>query len=277
MPLLTLPENGGSLYYETYGEKRNPAIVFVNGFCITTAWWKKQLPLQEQFYLVVFDARGVGSSQAPEPFAADIRFCASDLACLLEALDVRDATLVGWSMGGPVVLSYYYAFQAARVSRLVLIDSSPCMRQQDDWEHGYTPKDFEQFLFLLKEHPELFFETFGATLFAQPPSEEERVFLTAELRRTSPAVAFSLLQDVFGHDYRPLFQFVRHPMLLVAGTRSAVFPVEGSRWMQQAVTQAELALFEECGHALFYENASLFNSLLTNFVLDPLRVPSSAE
>src|SRR6478735_8318889 len=101
-----IESNGIQLSYEdTGGDGR--AVVLVHGWPLSGASWSEQVPaLTEAGYRVLaYDRRGFGDSAKPGS-GYDYDTFAADLAGFLEGLDLRDVSLVGFSMGGGEIARY---------------------------------------------------------------------------------------------------------------------------------------------------------------------------
>lgn len=100
-------ENSGSieLYYEDYGSGR--PVVLIHGWPLSGRSWEKQVPalLSAGFRVIAYDRRGFGSSSRPSA-GYDYDTLAGDLNTLMTKLDLHEATLVGFSMGGGEVARY---------------------------------------------------------------------------------------------------------------------------------------------------------------------------
>src|SRR2546428_3176283 len=109
--------NAGRLYYETAGS--GEPIIFVHGFTLDMRMWDDQFPVFAQRYRVIrYDARGFGKSSAStSPFS--IR---ADLKGVLDHLGVKQAHVVGLSMGGRYATDFTLEFPGM-VKSLTLIDS----------------------------------------------------------------------------------------------------------------------------------------------------------
>jgi pimeloyl-ACP methyl ester carboxylesterase len=111
--------NGESLEYIKAG--RGPAIAFVHFIGGFSGSWRHQFEaLQERYTCVAFDTRGFGFSTYNRPWTAEV--AAADLKAGLGALGIDRAHVVGFSMGGPVALTFN-AGSPAMVRSLTLIDS----------------------------------------------------------------------------------------------------------------------------------------------------------
>src|SRR4051812_31018604 len=101
MPYVTVgQENSGSidLYYEDHGTGQ--PVVLIHGFPLNGASWEKQTPilLDAGYRVITYDRRGFGKSSQPTE-GYDYDTFAADLKTLIDALDLRDIVLTGFSMG----------------------------------------------------------------------------------------------------------------------------------------------------------------------------------
>lgn len=118
--MATFTRNGFSTYYEDAGS--GDPVVFICGLSADLQVWRFQVPeLIKTHRVITFDNRGAGRSDAPdEPYA--IAQMASDLAALLDHLNLDSANLVGWSMGGAIAQSLALA-HPGRVKKLLLLST----------------------------------------------------------------------------------------------------------------------------------------------------------
>ncbi len=127
MPTITVgKENSGDiqLYYEDHGSG-NP-VVLVHGWPLSGASWEKQVPvlLEADYRVITYDRRGFGESSKPAT-GYDYDTFAEDLHKLLTTLNLHDAALVGFSMGGGELARYLGAYGTKRVSKAVFIAAIP--------------------------------------------------------------------------------------------------------------------------------------------------------
>lgn len=116
--------DGTQIWYKDWGS--GPPVVFSHGWPLTAdAWEAQMLFLAENGYrTIAHDRRGHGRSSQPSS-GNDMDSYADDLAELLEALDIRDATLVGHSTGGGEVTRYIGRHGTGRVAKAVLVSAIP--------------------------------------------------------------------------------------------------------------------------------------------------------
>jgi non-heme chloroperoxidase len=123
MSTLTL-KDGRTIFYKDWGT--GPVVMFSHGWPLNSDAWDSQLMFlaENGFRAIAHDRRGHGrSSQAWS--GNDMNGYADDLAALIEALDVKDITLVGHSTGGGEVARYIGRYGTKRVAAAVLIGAVP--------------------------------------------------------------------------------------------------------------------------------------------------------
>ena len=117
-------KDGTALYYKDWG--KGPVVTFSHGWPLSADAWDGQLLflVQNGYRVVAHDRRGHGRSEQASS-GNDMNGYADDLAAVIEALDLKDATLVGHSTGGGEVARYIGRHGTKRVAKAVLIAAVP--------------------------------------------------------------------------------------------------------------------------------------------------------
>ncbi|MER8041410.1 alpha/beta hydrolase [Streptomyces sp. NPDC094032] len=112
---------------EVGGDIDGEVVLFVHGNVSTSAFWHTTMTtLPDRYRPIAVDLRGFGGTDPlPVDATRGVRDYSDDLAALLEALGVERAHLVGWSMGGGVVMQFLRDHPAAVRSLSLVNPVSP--------------------------------------------------------------------------------------------------------------------------------------------------------
>jgi non-heme chloroperoxidase len=139
MSTITTPD-ATEIYYKDWGT--GPVVTFSHGWPLSADAWDGQLLFlaQRGYRVIAHDRRGHGRSGQPAN-GNDMNGYADDLAAVIEALDLRDATLVGHSTGGGEVARYIGRHGTERVAKAALISAVPPIMVQSDANPEGLPID----------------------------------------------------------------------------------------------------------------------------------------
>ena len=109
--------------YEDHGSGQ--PVVLIHGYPLDSSSWEKQTAvlLEAGKRVITYDRRGFGKSDRPTS-GHDCDTYAADLSGLVSALDLRNAVLVGFSMGTGEVVRYISRYGSHRVAKAVFIETS---------------------------------------------------------------------------------------------------------------------------------------------------------
>lgn len=261
-----------AIYYYDWGT--GAPVVLIHGWPLTGASWEMQARvLAENGYRVIaYDRRGFGRSDwAATGYEYDT--LASDLNDLLEALDLRGATLVGFSMGGGEVARYLSTYGSARVSKAALVAAvTPYLLKTDDNPEGLGKKIFEDIAENLKKDRPDFLKTFGkmfygASLVHHPVSEAVLEFTQAMALAASPDATLKLARAWSSTDFRDDLTKITVPTLIIHGTGDDAVPIDNSaRRTVKLVAHAELIEYDGAPHGLNVTHAEKLNNDLLAFL-----------
>ena len=112
------------LHYEDHGTGK--PVVLIHGWPLSGRSWENQVPalIEAGHRVITYDRRGFGESSQPWG-GYDYDTFAADLDVLMQHLDLREATLVGFSMGGGEVVRYLSTYGTDRVAKAVLAAAVP--------------------------------------------------------------------------------------------------------------------------------------------------------
>ena len=233
--------------------------------------------------MIAYDRRGYGRSDQPWS-GYDYDTFAADLSSLMEKLDLRGATLVGFSMGGGEVVRYLSRFGSARVSKAVLVSAvTPYLFKTADNSDGVDPKIFEEMEQNIRKDRPAFLNDFGPKFYGRSAlkhtvSEPDlewtlAMAFTGSLRSTLAAQkAWSTT------DFREEMKRINLPVLVIHGTADSTIPIAVSgRRSVEILPNATLSAFDGEPHGLFLTAADRLNQELLAFVGKPREVITDAN
>src|SRR5882757_2838774 len=148
------------IYYEDHGTGQ--PVVLIHGYPLNGHSWEKQerVLLEAGHRVISYDRRGFGRSSQPT-VGYDYDTFAADLKALLDHLDLRDVTLVGFSMGSGEVVRYLGTFGSQRVRNAALLGAiPPFLLRTDDNPEGVDGQVFEDIKAAIAADRYAYFEDF---------------------------------------------------------------------------------------------------------------------
>lgn len=265
MPTITTSD-GAELYYEEAGGDGSP-LLFVGGWCMSTPWWREQVPAFESDHRVVaMDPRAYGESENVT-YGHRMARHAADVRDLLDALDLEDVTAVGWSLAANTLLCYYELFGEHRLRGIVHVDQSPYCLNTDEWDGGFgTAEEAREFMAFVESDPEAGANALVDQMFTDPPSDADREWMIEEMLKIPTDSALALLWNHLNADWRDMVHTVDLPVLVLTGRRSELFSWESGAWLAEHLPNAEQVVFEDSGHCPFLEEPVAFNDAVRSFL-----------
>jgi pimeloyl-ACP methyl ester carboxylesterase len=264
--IATIPVDGGRIAYRRLGNGR-PLLV-VNGFAATSADWDPSFidRLASASELVLVDNRGIGASTDDgAPF--DIGKLAEDAVRVIETLDLRVPSVLGWSMGGFIAQTLALDHPNC-IHKLILLSTdpggadaelgSPAVRTQLTDMSGTPHEQARRLLSLLfpADVAESICRKFGDIVAAA------RAQLAPELVHRQSVAMDSWDRNGAGGRLRKL----RAPTLVATGTEDIVIPPLNALALVNAVPGAWLAQFSGGGHAFMAQYPRELADLIIEFL-----------
>ncbi len=262
--------DGAKIYYQDQGEGQ--PILLVHGWMCSSKFWQKNVPeLANVFRVVTLDLRGHGNSSKALA-GHTIGQYARDVRAVIEHLGLQETALVGWSLGGPVVLSYYEQYSKdARLKALGLVDATPFPFNPADWNsHALRNYNYDGMNRTFADYtadPRKFAIAFTTRMFKQKPSVADMDWIVAELIKTPTWIAEAAYSDFLMSDYAKSLPEIKVPVIVFAAN-SGIFSngIAMGKAIADQVSHGTFIPFEDAGHILFYEQPQKFNANLTDFV-----------
>ncbi len=259
--------DGAVLFHRDWGQGR--PVVFVASWSLPSDSWGYQMLALSQAGLrcVAHDRRGHGRSQDPGR-GYDYDSLADDLAAVMHTLDLRDAVLVGFSMGCGEVVRYLTRHGDARVAGAVLIGTTtPCLMQRPDNPSGIPAAAFEEFRrdWLMRDFPG--WVDANMEPFVRPETPQGlRGWVRDMALRSSLQALHDCHRTLTEADMRAELRAIRIPTLLVHGALDATSPLALTAEPSLALLpRGRLSLYEDAPHGLFITHRERLNAELLAF------------
>jgi non-heme chloroperoxidase len=263
------------LYYEDQGSGQ--PVVLIHGYPLDGHSWELQTRelLAAGHRVITYDRRGFGASSKVGS-GYDYDTFAKDLDTVLETLDLRDVTLVGFSMGTGELARYVKNHGHDRVARLAFLASlEPFLVERDDNPEGVPQSVFDGIVDAARTDRYAWFTQFYADFYNLDENLGTRI--SEEVVRASwntavgsaPVAAYAVVPS-WVEDFRADVEAVRaaaKPTLILHGTKDNILPIDATgRRFSALVPDAEYVEVEGAPHGLLWTHADEVNKALLGFV-----------
>ncbi|MFJ6623141.1 alpha/beta fold hydrolase [Kitasatospora sp. NPDC091335] len=273
MPFVTA-KDGTRLHYEDWGTGR--PVVLLCSATMNSRMWEFQAPYLAGRGLrcILPDRRGFGRSDRPWN-GYDYDTLADDLASLMGHLELRDATLVGYAMGGGEAVRYLARHGSDQVARLALVCSTtPYLLRAQDNPDGVDPAVLEQVTAAMAaDRPRYvseivapFFGGPGATADSHTVSPQLAGWITGQALDGSLRASVEITRTLLTEDLREDVRGIGLPTLIVHGDADVSAPLElCARRTAALIPGGEVVVYEGAAHGLFVTHADRLNAELLAF------------
>jgi len=261
------------LYYEDHGSGK--PVLLIHGWPLSGASWERQTAalLASGHRVITYDRRGFGRSSQPT-FGYDYDTLASDTYKLIEALELKDITLVGFSMGGGEVARYLGKYaEPGRVSKAVFMSSiAPALRHSADNPEGVDPKVFEGIKQGIEADRYAFLETFFKNFYNKKvvggtDISDAAIHASFNVATASSYYAFLNCVDAWLEDFRADVAQIKIPTLVIHGDSDQILPIDATGKRTAAlIPGAQLHVVAGGPHGLNWTHATEVNKALLEFI-----------
>jgi non-heme chloroperoxidase len=272
MPFLkTSSTPSTNIHYVDIG--KGQPVVLIHGWPLSLRMWESQIfALTEAGYrCIAYDRRGFGESSRPTG-GYDYDTFASDLNDLMTELDVRDAVLAGFSMGGGEVARYIGRYGSSRVSKAMLLASvTPYLLKGPDNPNAVDKSVFDGMIEGVKKDRLAFLDQFFPNFYNYEPGKG----VSADLIPFSKWIAWSAsptgtLQCItaFGTtDLRADLKKITVPTLVAHGDSDRIVPFEVSgKHSHEQIKGSRLEVLKGFPHGFAATHAQKLNELMLDFL-----------
>jgi non-heme chloroperoxidase len=264
--------DGASLFFKDWGT--GPAVVFSHGWPLNADSWENQMMhlASNGFRCIAHDRRGHGRSTQTWN-GNDMDTYADDLAAVMEALDLREAMLVGFSTGGGEVVRYVGRHGTGRVAKLVLVGAVPPLMLKTPNNPNGVPKDVFDGMRAasLADRAQLYKDLAAGPFFGfnRPGAKASQGMMDTFWMQGMQAGhknTYDCIKAFSETDLTEDLKKVDVPTLVIHGDADQVVPIEISgRRSAQLVKGAKLIVYEGAPHGITDTHKARLNDDLLAF------------
>ncbi|MFG6497222.1 alpha/beta hydrolase [Fictibacillus sp. UD] len=269
-PGYRLTVNNVQIYYEYYDHEDPDAkvVVLVHGFLSSTVSFRQLLPyLTKKYKVIALDLPGFGQSEKSTSFIYKLTNYGQLILDFLDQLHIQDVILIGHSMGGQICM-HAAKNSPKRIEKLILLGCCSYVKRASRSliACSYLPlftwgmrswiqrKDVKQNLLSVLHDTKLVTEEMIES-YKKPISEA--AFIDSLIR---------LLRHREGDMCSQELKDIQQPVLMIWGKEDQVMPVKTGYRLKHDLPNAELIVYEKCGHLLMEEKPQEICHEITRFI-----------
>lgn len=267
--------DGIQLFYKDWGPKSAQPIVFHHGWPLSSDDWDNQMLffLSKGFRVIAHDRRGHGrSSQVSD--GHDMDHYASDVAAVVDHLDLRNAIHVGHSTGGGEAARYVARYGGDRPAKLILIGAVPPLMLKSAANPGGLPIEaFDGLRSQLAANRSQFYRDFPSGPFYgynRPGAEPSEAVIANWWRQGMMGGAKAHYEGIKAFsetDFTEDLKSITVPTLVLHGDDDQIVPIADSALLSAKLLRAgTLKVYEKLPHGLCTTHADVVNADILAFI-----------
>ncbi|GAC1480228.1 MAG: alpha/beta hydrolase [Gemmatimonadaceae bacterium] len=273
MPVIkTTAAPSTELYYQDLG--KGQPVVLIHGWPLSHRMWESQINALTAagYRCIAYDRRGFGESGKPSG-GYDYDTFASDLNDLMNSLDLRDATIAGFSMGGGEVARYLGRYGSARVGKAMLLGAvPPFLLKTADNPQGVDRSVFDGMIDGVKRDRIGFLDTFFQGFYnwdtPHPDASDDLIAYSKSIAWPASPLATQQCIVAFGTtDFRADLGKIKVPTLVAHGDSDRIVPFEISgKRAAEMIASSRLEVVTGAPHGFAATHAAKLNAIMLNFL-----------
>ena len=255
------------LHVTDAGEGRS--IILIHGWPLSDEMYEYQYNdlINAGFRVIGITLRGFGKSDKPYgAYNYDVHV--TDIKKVLDKLDIKNAVLGGFSMGGSIAVRYAAGDNGIHISKLALFGAAaPIWTQRKDFPFNLPQSAVDDLIKLnYKDRPKLLSD-FAKIFSATETSLNEGIgsWLNGICLSASSYATVQCLIALRDTDLRADLAKITIPTLIMHGKKDKICSFDLAEQMKASILNSHLVVFENSGHSLFLEETEKFNRELIKF------------
>ena len=258
------------IHYKDYGSGK--PVILIHGWPMSHRAWEQQVwaIVEAGFRCIAYDRRGFGISSAPWG-DFDYSSLAADLREIITQLNLKDVTLVGFSMGGGEVVRYFTDYGDDRISKAVLMSSIiPLVAKKEDNEEGVPQSDLEGIMDALEADRPGFLPEFLQNFYNAKDNNVSQGKLDYDFSiaaYASPRATIECARAWAETDFRSECKNVTVPTLIIHGDADNIVPIKtAGNQAAKLIPNNNYEVIKGGPHGLNITHKKDVNTLLINFL-----------
>lgn len=243
-------------------------IFFVHGWPINHKMFEYQLNVLPNFGFrcISIDLRGFGNSSAPWDGYSYDRL-SDDIYVIIKKLNLENITLVGFSMGGPIVIRYMSRHSGYKVDELGLwAAAAPSFTQRPNNPYGMSIEAVNKLISsFYYDRPQTLVD-FGSMFFASQVTPSFMTWFNGLSLSSSSYATIKTAVSLRDEDVSSDFSSIKVPTGIFHGKLDQICPFPLALLMNKGIAGSVLYPFEHSGHGVFYDELALFNNRFIQFL-----------
>lgn len=259
-----------------------PVIVFNYGLVCSNAHWKYQIPFFNElgFPIILHDYRfHFDSSSSDSIDDCNFTDMASDLVQLMDHLNVKDAIMIGHSMGVNVTLEIAKSY-SERIKQMILISGTVLPPQDIMFDSNYV-EIVEPYIKLFSQvFPEVFHKLWKSS--PQNPLLKEMIYkggfntktapkefidiYVKKISELKPEIFFQLLDQMKKHNILSYLENISTPTLIIGGDKDQVIPNYLQKILHDHLKNSELYIVKDGSHVPQVDFPKSLNDRMIHFI-----------
>ena len=266
-----VPVENGELFYQQSGLGEQQ-VLWVHGLPLDSRAWYPQLQyFNQRCQNTVFDLRGYGkSSKLPEHPNDVTDIYMNDFLSVLEYCHLEKPTLVGFASAGHAVLRFAALFPD-KISKLIVINGSPCFMKCDSWEGGFSSqslKDMASKIELVETDDEIYDDLLSAAMneHGGEALKALKAWYMKLAKGSGRATINAFFSSIATDDDRALMSRIIAPTLIISSRLGQEVPSGTALFLRQTIPNSQLFELNDIDHFAYATKSGLLNQVIEQFI-----------
>ncbi|MEI4619564.1 alpha/beta hydrolase [Bacillus pfraonensis] len=243
-------------------------VFFVHGWPLNHQMYQYQFNVlpQHGFRCIAMDIRGNGQSDKPWTGYSYDRL-ADDIAIVLDALQIENATLVGFSVGGSLSIRYMSRYNGRHISKLALIDAvSPSFVKKQESPYGVSKEQADALIHQMYMNLPKFLSDVSLMFFNRNLGSATLDWFSYLGLQSASYALIKILQAAANEDVTKDLSQIHVPTMIFHGVHDQLIPFKSAEITQQRIRGSKLYPLTNSGHGSPIDQADDLNKVLLEFL-----------